>query len=124
MAGYLIGTAFLLFAARTAKTSRLRAGETVWPGTVLEEVSRTSTQPGRRTRVHAPRVGYADPATGRHATLEPTSFDTRRFAPGDPVELAHDPATGAVRRLGTTTTKDTVVLVAVGVGFILAQLLS
>lgn len=124
MAGYLIGAAFLAFAAWTATTSRLSKGERPCVGTVIEEVSRTSTKTGRRTRVHAPRVAYTHPDTGADATLEPTTFGTSRFAPGDPVALAHNPATGTVRRLRTTTVKDTVVLTAVGAGFIIAQLLS
>ncbi len=90
-------------------------------GVVLEEVSRKSSQTGRKTRVHAPRVAYRHPRTGAEQVLEPTSFGQERFTPGAPIELVYDPAADAMRRPDANPWRAAVVLIAVGVGFVVAQ---
>ena len=121
MAGYLIGLGFLGFAGWLWWHHRFPSTSTPLTGTVEEEVFRVSTKTGRKSRSYGPRVSYIHPGTGTESILEPVSFGRRRFVAGEPVDLAYDPESGEVTRPDPPSWRETAVLVAVGVGFILAE---
>ncbi|MBD8868484.1 hypothetical protein [Nocardioides donggukensis] len=124
MAGYLIGLGILAFATWRLRSHRTPPGAVEFTGTVLEELSRRSTQTGRNSRTYAPRVAYRHPLTGVEAVLEPTRFGQHRFTAGESTALVYDPARDRVFRPLDRPVRETTVLVLLGVGFIVAQLLA
>ena len=121
VAGYIFGIVFLAFAFWRLYSHRAPDGATKFTGTIIEEVTRKSSQTGRRKLMYAPRVAYQHPRTGRDEVFEPKGFNQNRFAVGERAELIYDPAKDRVFRPLDRPVKDTVVLVLVGVGFITAQ---
>jgi hypothetical protein len=120
VAGYVIGTGAVAFAVWLWWSGRVPAGAVRVPGTVIEEVSRRSSQVGRRTVMHAPRVAYVHPRSGVESVFEPSAFGQHRFAPGQPIDLVYDPAKDVVR-LPAQSLRGPIVMLLVGVGFFVAE---
>jgi hypothetical protein len=120
MAGYVIGLGFLAFTTWLWWDNRFPRGAVPLTGTVLEEVSRKSTQTGRNTYTYGPRVSYIHPRTGAEAVLEPVSFTQSRYTVGEQVLLAYLPDTDRVTRPDPSSVAQLTLLVLVGVGFLLA----
>lgn len=121
MAGYIIGAAILTFAAWRLQSTRTRAWMTEFSGVVIQEISRKSSQTGRNRRLYAPRVSYLHPATGHGEIYEPTRFGSHRFTVGESTPLIYDPRRTRLFRPLERPARDTVVLLSLGIGFIVAQ---
>ena len=121
MAGYVFGAALLAFGVWRWRQGQVPAGSARLPGTVVEELSRRSSRPGRRTVLHAPRVSYCHPRTGAVEVHEPTGFGQRRWSAGEAVDLVHDPATDRVRLPEPEPLRALLVCGLVGIGLIVAQ---
>ncbi len=122
MFGFVVGTAMVAFAVWQLRDGRPPPLDRQLHGTVVEEVSRRSSQTGRRTLLYAPRVSYTHPMTGAAKILEPSGFGQRRFSVGEQLMLRHDPGSGEVRLVGTTAPWRLVVVGALGVLLFIAEI--
>ena len=124
MAGYIIGLGFIVFAVWHWRSNRAPAGATEFTGTIVEEVSRRSSQTGRRSLMYAPRVAFQHPSTGAEEVYEPSRFGGERFAVGERTALYYDPQKDSVGRPLDRPFRETAIIVIVGVGFFAAQYFS
>jgi|GEM_PF-6898937 len=124
MAGYVIGAVFLLFAGWRLWTDRVPSGALRFSGTVVEELKRKSPTTGRRDHTYAPKVSYQHPKTGASEVYEPSRFGQERFETGSRTELIYDPEKDRIYRAAERPIRDTIVLVAVGLGLMVAQYFS
>ena len=124
MAGYIIGLGFIVFAFWRWRSNRAPAGAIEFTGTIVEEVSRQSSQTGRRSRMYAPRVSFQHPKTGADEVYEPSRFGGERFAVGERTALYYDPQNDSVGRPLDRPFRETAIIVTLGVGFLAAQYFS
>lgn len=124
MAGYIIGLGFIAFAAWRWRSSRAPTGAIEFTGAIVEEVSRQSTQTGRRSPMYAPRVRFQHPKTGVDQVYEPSRFGGERFVVGERTALYYDPRKDAVNRPLDRPVKETAIIVIIGLGFLAAQYFS
>lgn len=124
MAGYIIGFCILAFAVWRVYTHRAPGGSIAFDGLIVDEVSRESRKSGRKNLLYAPRVAFRHPTTGHDGVYEPTRFGQHRFTVGSRTPLVYDPATDRVFRPLDRPIRETLVLVALGVFFIVAQFLA
>ena len=124
MAGYIIGLGAIAFAVWRLRSNSAPTGAIEFTGTIVEEVSRRSSQTGRRSLMYAPRVAFQHPKTGADEVYEPSRFGGERFAVGEQTALHYDPQKGSVGRPLDRPVRETAVLVIIGVGFLAAQYFS
>ena len=124
MAGYIIGLGIIVFAVWHLRSNSAPAGAIEFTGTVVEEASRRSSQTGRRSLMHAPRVAFQHPKTGADEVYEPSRFGGERFTVGKRTALYYDPHKDSVGRPLDRPFRDTAILVILGVGFLAAQYFS
>ncbi len=117
----MIGIGALAFAAWRLYSHRTPDGAIVVSGTIVEELSKKSSQTGRRRLLYAPRVVFQHPRTGKDEVYEPTGFGGSRFTVGERTDVIYDPATERVFRPLDQPVRETTVLVLVGLGLIAAQ---
>ncbi len=121
MAGYIIGLGIIVFGVWRWRSNRAPTGAIEFTGTIVEEVSRRSSQTGRRTLTYAPRVSFQHPRSGAGEVYEPSRFGRERFAVGEQTALYYDPRTDSVGRPLDRPLRDTAIIVILGIGFLAAQ---
>lgn len=109
-----IGLFFVGLGLLQLKYQRVPAGGMRITGTVIEEVSVTSSQTGRNTKMYAPKVRFLEPHTGNERVYEPKRHTNDRFSVGESVDLIYDQRKNAVHHPDRQPYRTTIITVGFG----------